>query len=102
MRSLVPVSGRPDHREFPLPVFEGGRGGGGLMRVTLLGCGSSTGTPAIGPNGWGACDPENPKNRRTRASLLVEEGDTTLLVDTSPDLRAQLIGAGRHRIDAVV
>ncbi len=72
------------------------------MRVTLLGSGSSTGVPAIGPDGWGACDPQNPKNRRTRASLLVEQAETTLLVDTPPDLRQQLLRAQKHHIDAVL
>lgn len=72
------------------------------MRVTLLGCGSSTGVPAIGPDGWGNCDPENPKNRRTRPSLLVEEGDTTILIDTPPDLRDQLLRERKYKIDAVL
>ncbi len=55
--------------------------------MTVLGSGSSSGTPAI-DIGWGRSDPANPKNRRTRPSILVEEGATRLLVDTSPDLRA--------------
>jgi phosphoribosyl 1,2-cyclic phosphate phosphodiesterase len=55
----------------------------------------------IGGN-WGACDPENPKNRRSRPSVLVEARDTTILIDTSPDLRAQLIAAGVRKIDAVL
>jgi phosphoribosyl 1,2-cyclic phosphate phosphodiesterase len=72
------------------------------MRVTLLGSGSSTGVPAIGPGGWGECDPANPRNRRTRASLLVEQGGTTVLVDTSPDLRQQMLREEKHRIDGVL
>lgn len=71
------------------------------MKVTVLGCGSSTGTPGVGI-GWGKCDPDNPKNRRTRPSILVEEGKTTVLIDTSPDLREQSIRAGLNRLDAVV
>jgi phosphoribosyl 1,2-cyclic phosphate phosphodiesterase len=71
------------------------------MRVTVLGCGGSGGVPQVG-NHWGACDPENPKNRRRRASILVEENGRTLLVDTSPDLREQLLDAGIDRLDAVI
>jgi phosphoribosyl 1,2-cyclic phosphate phosphodiesterase len=71
------------------------------MRVTLLGCGASTGVPAIGPN-WGDCDPADPRNRRRRASLLVEQGEVAILIDTSPDLREQLIDARVRRLDAVV
>ncbi|MBT5660194.1 MAG: MBL fold metallo-hydrolase, partial [Rhodospirillaceae bacterium] len=48
------------------------------MKVTILGCGGSNGVPMIGDD-WGQCDPNNPKNRRLRASILVEAGDTTLL-----------------------
>ena len=74
--------------------------------VTILGCGSSGGVPRLG-QGWGACDPENPKNRRTRCSILVERtahdgGRTTVLVDTSPDLREQLLRTGTDRLDAVL
>lgn len=72
---------------------------------TILGCGSSGGVPRVG-QGWGACDPDNPKNRRRRCSLLVErdsaEGRTTVLIDTSPDLREQLLGANVAAIDAVL
>jgi len=71
------------------------------MRVTMLGCGPSWGVPRIGGI-WGACDPTNPKNRRRRVSVMVEEGGATLLIDTSPDLRAQLLDAGVRRIDAVL
>jgi phosphoribosyl 1,2-cyclic phosphate phosphodiesterase len=71
------------------------------MKVTILGCGPSTGVPAIGPN-WGQCDPTDPRNRRRRPSLLVEVGAVVILVDMSPDLREQLIDAGVGRIDAVV
>ena len=71
------------------------------MRVTILGSGSSTGTPAVGL-GWGRCDPGNLRNRRLRASVLVEDGATTILIDTSPDLRQQLLAAGVGRLDAVL
>ena len=71
------------------------------MRVTVLGCGASTGVPAIGPN-WGQCDPTDPRNRRRRVSLLVETSDVAILIDTSPDLREQLIDARVRRLDAVL
>ena len=72
------------------------------MRVTVLGCGASTGVPTIGRN-WGRCDPNDARNRRRRVSLLVEAaGGTTILIDTSPDLREQLIDAGIRRLDAVL
>jgi phosphoribosyl 1,2-cyclic phosphate phosphodiesterase len=71
------------------------------MVVTVLGCGSSGGLPLIG-NDWGKCDPNNPKNRRTRASVLVEHSDTTLLVDTSPDMREQLLRENVQKISAVL
>ena len=71
------------------------------MRVRVLGCGPSSGVPSIG-NRWGVCDPENPKNRRRRPSILVEYGETTVLVDTSPDLRDQLLDADVEKIDAVL
>ncbi len=71
------------------------------MRVTILGSGSSTGTPAI-DRGWGRSDPAEPKNRRTRPSILVEQGRTRLLVDTSPDLRQQLLAADVSELSAVL
>lgn len=71
------------------------------MKVTILGCGGSGGVPMIG-NVWGDCDPNEPRNRRRRVSILVEEGDTRLLVDTSPDLREQFLDAGIDRLTAVV
>ena len=75
------------------------------LRITILGCGSSTGVPRVG-NDWGACNPENPKNRRRRCSILVEkiapEGSTIVLIDTSPDLREQLLAAGVTRLDGVI
>ena len=75
------------------------------LRFTILGCGSSGGVPRLG-NDWGACDPANPKNRRRRCSLLVERigagGTTRVLVDTSPDMREQLLDASVGTLDAVV
>ena len=76
-----------------------------MLRVTILGCGSSGGVPRVGGD-WGACDPNNPKNRRRRCSLLLEagEGDAAMavLVDTTPDLREQLLDAKVRRLDAIV
>ena len=67
----------------------------------MLGCGGSGGVPQVG-NRWGACDPANPRNRRRRSSILVEAEGVVVLVDTSPDLREQLIDAHVQRVDAVV
>ena len=97
--------GGADDRQLLPPVRQGRGGGSGRGRdrcgmtltVTILGCGSSGGVPRVG-SGWGACDPQNPKNRRRRCSILVERtgpgGTTSVLVDTSPDLRDQLLDAG--------
>src|SRR5581483_5234069 len=71
------------------------------MKVTVLGCGPSGGVPLIG-NDWGGCDPANPRNRRRRASILVESAGAALLVDTSPDMRQQLLDAATGRIDAIL
>jgi phosphoribosyl 1,2-cyclic phosphate phosphodiesterase len=76
------------------------------LAFTILGCGSSGGVPRVG-QGWGACDPGNPKNRRRRCSLLVERSGesgakTQVLVDMSPDLREQLLGLGIGRLDAIL
>ncbi|MDU8911980.1 MBL fold metallo-hydrolase [Aestuariicoccus sp. MJ-SS9] len=75
------------------------------LRFTILGCGSSGGVPRLGGH-WGDCDPNNPRNIRRRCSMLVERetdtGTTRVLIDTSPDLRAQLLDAGIGEIDAVV
>ncbi len=80
------------------------------LRFTILGCGSSGGVPRIGgalsAGDWGDCDPTNPKNRRRRCSLLVErstdQGITRVLIDTSPDMRDQLLDANVGLLDAVV
>lgn len=75
------------------------------IEFRILGCGSSGGVPRIG-NRWGDCDPENPKNRRSRCSALVtrhgSEGTTRVLIDTTPDMRSQLIEAGVGELDAVL
>ena len=74
-------------------------------RFTILGCGSSGGVPRIGLN-WGACDPENPKNTRLRCSALVERistrGQTAVLIDTSPDLRQQILSIRLMALDGVL
>ncbi len=81
------------------------------LRMTVLGCGSSGGVPRVGGD-WGVCDPSEPKNRRTRCSILVEQwvGEpetgqdqrTIVLVDTSPDLREQLLRTKTRRLDALL
>lgn len=75
------------------------------LTFTILGCGSSMGVPRVAL-GWGACNPQNPKNRRRRCSLLVERtgpgGVTRILVDCSPDLREQMLEAGVEELDAVL
>jgi phosphoribosyl 1,2-cyclic phosphate phosphodiesterase len=75
------------------------------LTVTILGCGTSGGVPRVG-NHWGACDPSNPKNRRRRCSVLVQreggEGITNVLVDSSPDLREQLLDTGVGWLDGVL
>ncbi len=75
------------------------------LSFTILGCGSSGGVPRLGGH-WGACDPTNPKNARRRCSLLITRtsGDksTRVLIDTTPDMRSQLLDAGVGTLDAVV
>ncbi len=70
-------------------------------RVTILGCGNSTGVPAVG-NYWGACDPDDPKNRRLRPCALIEAGDSKLVIDTGPDFREQLCAADVNNVDAIL
>ena len=76
-----------------------------MRRFTILGCGSSGGVPRLGGN-WGECDPTNPKNRRRRCSMLIEQdgpdGTTRILIDTSPDMRSQLLDAEVGALDAVI
>lgn len=78
------------------------------LEFTILGCGSSGGVPRA-DGAWGACDPANPRNRRSRCSLLVRrrsgeanEDLTTVVVDTSPDFRLQMAGAAARRLDAAL
>lgn len=77
----------------------------GELRFTILGCGSSGGVPRLGGK-WGDCDPDNPRNARRRCSMLIEQigaaGTTRILIDTTPDMRAQLLDAGIGELDAVV
>jgi len=71
------------------------------LKVTVLGCGTSTGVPKIG-NDWGACDPEEPRNARLRSSILVESAGERLLIDCGPDLRQQLLAAEVGSLGAVI
>ena len=75
------------------------------LTFTILGCGSSGGVPRLGGL-WGDCDPSNPKNRRSRCSMLVERtteaGTTRVLIDTLPDMRQQLLDAGVGELNAVL
>lgn len=75
------------------------------LSVTILGCGSSGGVPRLGGE-WGACDPADPRNARRRCSILVTrhgpQGVTRALIDTSPDMRSQLLDAGVGELDGVV
>lgn len=79
----------------------------GVLEFTILGCGSSGGVPRA-DGAWGHCDPAEPKNHRSRCSMLVRrrgasaEEETTVLVDTAPDLRLQTAAAGVKRVDAVL
>ena len=76
------------------------------MKLTILGCGASGGSPGIGgadgSGDWGKCDPSEPRNRRLRASVLVEQGTTRLIVDCTPDLRAQCLAHRVAHVDAVL
>ncbi len=69
--------------------------------VTILGCGNSTGVPAIG-NYWGECDPSEPKNNRSRSSIALEYGGVTIIIDTGPDFRNQMNRENIPMIDAVL
>ena len=71
------------------------------MKVRILGCGTSSGVPRIG-NEWGNCDPGEPKNRRTRSSIMIESVGERLLIDCGPDLREQLLSAGISAVDRVI
>ncbi|MBO9575296.1 MAG: MBL fold metallo-hydrolase [Sphingobium sp.] len=71
------------------------------LRIVILGSGTSSGVPRIGRD-WGRCDPDNPRNARTRVSILVESDNTRIMVDTAPDMRAQLLAADVIHLDAVL
>jgi phosphoribosyl 1,2-cyclic phosphate phosphodiesterase len=72
-----------------------------MNRITVLGSGAAPGVPAVA-RGWGDCNPNNPKNRRRRTTIYLQLGTTKLLIDTSPDLREQLLDARIQNIDAVL
>ena len=72
------------------------------MKITMLGCGTSVGVPSLGILGWGKCNPDNPKNRRQRSSVLVQENGYNILIDAGPDIRNQLLDAKIEKIDAVL
>jgi phosphoribosyl 1,2-cyclic phosphate phosphodiesterase len=71
------------------------------VKLRILGCGTSSGVPRVG-NDWGQCDRAEPRNRRRRVSILVSYGESRVLVDTSPDLREQLLDAGVSDVEAVI
>jgi phosphoribosyl 1,2-cyclic phosphate phosphodiesterase len=71
------------------------------MKITILGCGGSGGVPTAGGD-WGECDRAEPRNRRSRPAILIQSHTTTLLVDTGPDIRSQLLATGVHEIDAIL
>lgn len=78
-----------------------------MIRVTMLGCGGSAGVPQLGgidgTGDWGACDRNEPRNRRTRSSIVIQgEGGERLLIDSSPDMRAQLLACAVPQIDAIL
>ena len=76
------------------------------FEAVIMGCGSSGGVPRPGGAGgkgeWGACDPDEPRNRRRRCSLLVRRGATAVVIDTAPDFREQMLDAAVERLDAVL
>jgi phosphoribosyl 1,2-cyclic phosphate phosphodiesterase len=80
----------------------------GALEITILGCGSSGGVPRADGD-WGACDPGDPRNRRSRCSLLARRVSdespahwTSVLIDTAPDFQSQAAAAGLKRIDAAL
>lgn len=72
------------------------------MKVTILGCGTSVGVPALGAAGWGRCNPDDPRNRRKRCAVLVETDAATILIDAGPDIREQLLPLNLKKIDALL
>lgn len=73
----------------------------GQLKIKILGCGASGGVPAIG-NNWGTCDPNEPRNNRTRASIAVQSETTNLVIDTGPDFRCQLNREDIQNVDAII
>ena len=71
------------------------------MKVTILGCGASYGVPSL-LKGFGKCDPKNPKNIRYRSSILIEEREQSILIDTPPEIRLELLRAKVKKIDALL
>lgn len=71
------------------------------MNITILGCGGSLGVPSPGL-GWGACNPDNPRNQRTRVSVLIQQDGFNLVIDAGPDIRQQLLREKVDRVDAVI
>ena len=72
------------------------------IKITVLGTGTSVGIPALGKIGWGKCDPSNPKNKRQRCAVLIQNKDTNILVDAGPDIKNQLIEHNIDKLDAVL
>ena len=70
-------------------------------KLTILGCGGAAGVPMIGGR-WGACDPQNPKNKRTRASAMVQKDGKTVIIDTGPDFRQRMNDYEIQSIDGVL
>jgi phosphoribosyl 1,2-cyclic phosphate phosphodiesterase len=71
------------------------------LKFTILGCSNSTGVPAAG-NHWGSCNPNEPKNIRSRPSLLVQSQNTTIIIDCGPDFRMQTTNANINHLDALL
>ena len=72
------------------------------MKIIILGTGTSVGIPSLGPLGWGKCDPTNPKNKRQRCSVIIQDQNTNILVDAGPDIKNQLIDHNIKSLDAVL
>lgn len=73
-----------------------------MIKITLLGTGTSVGIPSLGALGWGRCNPNNPKNKRQRCALLIQSKKTNLLVDAGPDIKNQLINQNLSHLDGVI